>query len=77
MMNRIPEQRRSANRAETAPHLFRGAVPFDVFFAGDRQCRARHIDRGFKVAALFAARNAVAGIRLSMLAFNGYLDGSA
>lgn len=76
-MDRIPEQRRPANRTETAPHLLRGVVPPDVFFSYDRQRRARNIDRGPEVAGLFAAGCAVAGIWLRKFSLNAYLNGSA
>src|SRR5471032_3106573 len=60
--DRIPEQERAAHRTESAPHLFRGAVPGELVTAHELQCAALNIRRCPIVTRLLAALTAMTGI---------------
>src|SRR6185436_12257458 len=64
--DRIPEQHRSAHRAESALDLLRRAIPPHFVLAVDRQVLALYIHGGEKVARLLAALRAVAGFGLAL-----------
>src|SRR4051812_15382223 len=60
--DRVPEQDRATGRAESAPDLFRRAIPAEMLGAGQGQRLARNVGRCPIVARLPAALRAVAGI---------------
>lgn len=63
LVDRVPEQRRSASAAETSPNLFRRLEPSQVILALNGYGGARNIARCKHMTRVLATLRAVTGIR--------------
>src|SRR5688572_20152890 len=77
LLDRVPEQRGAAGRAEPALDLVRGAEPGDVELAVDLERLARHVGGHPVMAGRLPALGAVAGIRRLQLALDLEFHGAA
>ncbi len=77
MMQRIPEQGRSACGTETPARLLGRPVPTHVLLSGNAQGGTRQLDERAMVSGLLAACRAMAGDRLWEIDGDGDLNGPA